>query len=94
MAEPTSSLTQHVRPLPAGAHVVAAAFLAGEPALALADGASVRLESACGACKVEVRVDDSVQTGALEMAASHALLALGELKDGAWRAAATKVVRL
>ena len=39
MAEPTSSLTQHVRPLPAGAHVVAAAFLAGEPALALADGA-------------------------------------------------------
>ena len=42
----------------------------------------------------EVRVDDSVQTGALEMAASHAWLALGELKDGAWRAAATKVVRL
>ncbi|MGO9770683.1 MAG: WD40 repeat domain-containing protein [Roseiarcus sp.] len=39
MAEPTSSLTQHVRPLPAGAHVVAAAFLDGEPALALADGA-------------------------------------------------------
>jgi hypothetical protein len=62
--------------------------------LALADGASVRLESACGACRVEVRVDDSVQTGALEMAASHAWLALGELKDGAWRAAATRVVRL
>ncbi|MGD1037140.1 MAG: WD40 repeat domain-containing protein [Roseiarcus sp.] len=39
MAEPTSSLTQHVRPLPAGAHVVGAAFLDGEPALALADGA-------------------------------------------------------
>ncbi len=38
MAEPTSSLTQHVRPLPAGVHVVGAAFLAGEPALALADG--------------------------------------------------------
>jgi WD40 repeat protein len=38
MTEPTSSLTQHVRPLAAGAHVVAAAFLAGEPALALADG--------------------------------------------------------
>ena len=39
MTEPTSSLTQHVRPLPAGAHVVRAAFLHGEPALALADGA-------------------------------------------------------
>jgi WD40 repeat protein len=39
MPEPTSSLTQHVRPLPAGAHVVGAAFLDGEPALALADGA-------------------------------------------------------
>jgi len=38
MAEPTSSLTAHVRPLPAGAHVVGAAFLEGEPALALADG--------------------------------------------------------
>jgi len=38
MTEPTSSLTQHVRPLPAGAPVVGAAFLAGEPALALADG--------------------------------------------------------
>jgi WD40 repeat protein len=41
MAEPTSSLTAHVRPLPAGAHVVRAAFLAGEPALALADGVVV-----------------------------------------------------
>jgi WD40 repeat protein len=38
MAEPTSSLTQHVRALPAGAHVVAAAFLNDAPALALADG--------------------------------------------------------
>ncbi len=38
MTEPTSSLIAHVRPLPAGAHVVRAAFLEGEPALALADG--------------------------------------------------------
>jgi hypothetical protein len=38
MAEPTSSLTAHVRPLAAGAHVVSAAFLGGAPALALADG--------------------------------------------------------
>ncbi len=38
MTEPTSSLTAHVRPLPAGAHVAHAAFLGREPALALADG--------------------------------------------------------
>lgn len=38
MAEPTSSLTAHVRSLPAGAHVVRVAFLGGAPALALADG--------------------------------------------------------
>jgi WD40 repeat protein len=39
--EPTSSLTAHVRPLAAGAHVVGAAFLGGAPALALADGVVV-----------------------------------------------------
>ena len=38
MPEPQTSLTAHVRPLQAGAQVVRAAFLAGEPALALADG--------------------------------------------------------
>jgi WD40 repeat protein len=38
MAEPTQSLTAHVRPLEAGALIVAAAFLGSEPALALADG--------------------------------------------------------
>ncbi|HEY1942964.1 MAG TPA: WD40 repeat domain-containing protein [Roseiarcus sp.] len=38
MAEPSSSLTAHVRPLEAGAQVVRVAFLAGSPALALADG--------------------------------------------------------
>jgi WD40 repeat protein len=38
MAEPTSSLTAHVRPLAAGAPAVAAAFIGGEPTLALADG--------------------------------------------------------
>jgi WD40 repeat protein len=37
-AEPTSSLTAHVQPLAAGAHVVRAAFLGDAPALALADG--------------------------------------------------------
>ncbi len=41
MAEPTSSLTAHLRPLAAGAPAVAAAFLGGEPALALADGVVV-----------------------------------------------------
>ena len=35
----TSSLTQHVCPLQAGAEVVAATFVGGAPALALADGA-------------------------------------------------------
>jgi WD40 repeat protein len=41
MTEPDSatSLAQHVVPIDAGAHVVAAAFLDGAPALALADGA-------------------------------------------------------
>src|SRR5262245_25579716 len=34
----TSSLAQHARRLDAGAHVVAAAFLDGAPAMALADG--------------------------------------------------------
>jgi WD40 repeat protein len=38
VAEPTSSLTAHVRPLAAGAPAVAAAFVGGEPALALTDG--------------------------------------------------------
>jgi hypothetical protein len=38
MSEPTNSLTAHVAPLEAGEHVVAAAFLSGEPVLALAGG--------------------------------------------------------
>jgi WD40 repeat protein len=37
-AQATASLTQHVRPIEAGAHVIMAAFLNGAPALALADG--------------------------------------------------------
>ena len=39
MADEATSLTQHVRPIEAGAHVVAAAFIDDQPALALADGA-------------------------------------------------------
>jgi WD40 repeat protein len=38
MSEPSTSLTQHVQPLPAGEAVVAATFLGGAPALALANG--------------------------------------------------------
>jgi WD40 repeat protein len=38
-ANASSSLTEHVRALDAGAHVVAAAFIGEAPALALADGA-------------------------------------------------------
>ena len=38
MAEPSNSLTAHLRALDAGEPVAAAAFLAGEPTLALADG--------------------------------------------------------
>ena len=38
MAEPTSSLTAHVRPLPGGAPVARAAFLDGAPVLAFVDG--------------------------------------------------------
>ena len=41
MVEPTSSLTAHLRPLAAGAPAVAATFIGGEPALALADGTVV-----------------------------------------------------
>src|SRR5579871_3142371 len=41
-AQAASSLAEHLRPLDAGAEVVAAAFLGEAPALALADG-SVRL---------------------------------------------------
>src|SRR5574337_272683 len=37
-AEAKTSLSEHVRTIEAGAHVVAAAFLEGKPALALADG--------------------------------------------------------
>jgi WD40 repeat protein len=39
MAGPNASLTEHVRAFAAGAHVTAAAFLDGAPALALGDGA-------------------------------------------------------
>jgi WD40 repeat protein len=38
MSEPSNSLTEHVRPLASGEPVAAAAFLDGEPTLALADG--------------------------------------------------------
>jgi len=38
MAEPSNSLTEHVRPLASGEPVAAAAFLDGEHTLALADG--------------------------------------------------------
>jgi WD40 repeat protein len=38
MTESANSLTQHVQPLETGEQVAAAAFLGGEPALALADG--------------------------------------------------------
>ncbi len=38
MPEPSNSLTAHLRPLAAGEAVVSAAFLSGEPVLALADG--------------------------------------------------------
>jgi len=39
MADESTSLTRHVRAFEAGAHVVAAAFIDDQPALALADGA-------------------------------------------------------
>jgi WD40 repeat protein len=39
MANEQTSLTTHVRPIEAAEHVIAAAFVDGEPALALADGA-------------------------------------------------------
>ena len=38
MADASPSLTQHVHPFEAGTHVIAAAFLSGAPALAMADG--------------------------------------------------------
>lgn len=39
MTAPASSLTEHIRPIAAGAPVTAAAFIDGQPALALGDGA-------------------------------------------------------
>ncbi len=39
MTAPASSLTEHIQPITAGAHITAAAFIDGAPALALGDGA-------------------------------------------------------
>src|SRR5690349_1970788 len=39
MTSPVSSLSEHILPIEAGAHVIAAAFLDGAPVLALGDGA-------------------------------------------------------
>ncbi|HLH48922.1 MAG TPA: WD40 repeat domain-containing protein [Roseiarcus sp.] len=39
MIAPASSLSEHIRPIAAGAPVTAAAFIGGEPTLALGDGA-------------------------------------------------------
>ncbi len=44
MDDSTSSLTDHVRPILAGAHVTAAAFLGPVGVLALGDGTAVRLD--------------------------------------------------
>lgn len=72
MPEPTSSLTAHVRGLAVNAPAVAAAFLAGEPALALADGTIVLggpggernvVAHPEGAILVAVRDGDTLLTG-------------------------------
>jgi WD40 repeat protein len=41
MTAPASSLTEHIQPISAGAHVTAAAFIDGAPALALGDGSTL-----------------------------------------------------
>src|SRR5579883_201323 len=41
MTASASSLTEHIQPIAAGAHVTAAAFIGGAPALALGDGAAL-----------------------------------------------------
>ena len=72
MAEPTASLTAHLRPFDAGAQVVGAAFFGAEPALAAADGAVLIGEPGAqkrvlahpeGAILVVARDGDALLTG-------------------------------
>ena len=72
MADPTSSLTAYLRPLAADAPAVAAAFIGGAPALALADGVVVIGDPGAerrvvthpdGAILVAARDGDSLLTG-------------------------------
>ena len=61
MAEPTQSLTAHLRPLDAGEHVVGAAFLGDEPALALANG-EVRIGEAGGQKRLAAHPEGAILT--------------------------------
>jgi hypothetical protein len=62
--------------------------------ISLENGAPVRITGSCGECLVEVLLDGSVQRGVLQMVAGQAWFALCEMRDGAWRAEARKVVRV
>jgi hypothetical protein len=57
---PTSSLTEHVTPFAAGAHVTGAAFLDGAPALALGDGA-VLLGEPSDQKRIDAHPDAAIQ---------------------------------
>ncbi len=63
MAEPTSSLTDQVTPIEAGAPITAAAFLGAAPALALGDG-NVWLIAPGGAQKIAAHPDAAVLVAA------------------------------
>ncbi len=66
------SLTQHIAPLEAGEHVVAAAWLGGTPALALSDGAAM-----LGAPGGQKRLDLHGAAGLLVATAAGGLLHTG-----------------
>lgn len=64
MVDPVSSLTTGVRPLDAGAHVTAAAFLGATPVLALGDGTAVILDPA-GERHIPVHADGALLVAAV-----------------------------
>jgi WD40 repeat protein len=76
MTAPASSLTEHVQTFSASAHVTAAAFLDGEPALALGDGAVLLGEPG------ELKRIDAHPNGAILAAASDGAMLVTGGDDG------------
>jgi len=60
---------------------------------ALDSGGRARIMSSRGECVVDVALDDATPPGVARLAAGQAWFTLCEAKDGAWQAAARKVVK-